>query len=297
MANYSVRGATSRESSIQVLGPIHGDLVLPAGSQTGLTLHGTNDMYQTLSTLHWPDPHVVRNRLMENKDALRQEAIEWIFQDEQQFVSWLNDVDKRFLWIKGGAGKGKTMMTIGITERISSASDNSVLVAYFFCQNADSQLNTVAGILKGLILRLMSQQEDLKDSLQRRWDCKNQQFIEDMNVWQTLWDVLLEMLDRCRSRKVYIVIDALDECEDKDMADFLGRVIRRGLYQPRVKWLLTSRPLDSAEQKLLTGPDWTKLGAQFGTCCSRSASLHRFQNFRARSNETLRRGYLPTTQR
>jgi hypothetical protein len=127
------------------------------------------------------------------------------------------------------------MMTIGITERILSASDNSVLVTFFFCQNADSQLNTIAAILKGLILRLLSQNRGLEDVLLNRWDRKTKQFTEDINVWQTLWDFFLEMLDHCCPRKVYVVIDALDECEDKDMADFLGRVVRRGSYLSKVK--------------------------------------------------------------
>jgi hypothetical protein len=222
-------------------------------------------MSRVLSKLRWPDPYAIRNRLLENKDALRSEAIEWIFQDEERFSTWLNDVNMRLLWIKGGAGKGKTMMTIGIVERILSAGDDSVLVTYFFCQNADSQLNTLAGTLKGLILRLMTQQEGLEDSLQRRWDRRDQRFIDDMNVWQTLWVVFLEMLDRCRPRTVYIIIDALDECEDKDMEDFLGRVVRSGLRQPRVKWLLTSRPLDSAQQKLLTGNDQIGLSLELNS--------------------------------
>jgi hypothetical protein len=212
-------------------------------------------MYQIITQLHWPNPDVVKNRLMEKKDKLLSTAIEWIFQDTERFLNWQNNSEMSLLWIKGGAGKGKTMMTIGITERILSASDNSVGVTFFFCQNADSQLNTIAAILKGLILRLLSQNRGLADVLLNRWDRKTKHFTEDMNVWQTLWDLFLEMLDHCRPRKVYVVIDALDECDDKDMADFLGRVVRRGLYKSRVKWLLTSRPLDSAEQKLLTGRD------------------------------------------
>jgi hypothetical protein len=216
---------------------------------------GIDHMYQILLSLRWPNPDVIKNRLMENKDKFLSAAIEWIFQDTERFLNWQNNLSTSLLWIKGGAGKGKTMMAIGITERLLSASDNSVLVTFFFCQNADSQLNTIAAILKGLILRLLCQNRGLEDVLLNRWDRRTKQFSEDMNVWQTLWDIILEMLDHCRPRKVYVVIDALDECEDKDMADFLGRIVRRGLYQSRVKWLLTSRPLDSAEQKLLTGPD------------------------------------------
>ena len=40
------------------------------------------------------------------------------------------------------------------------------------------------------------------------------------------------------------------------MADLLRTVVRTGLDSPsRLKWLLTSRPLDSAEQELLAGSD------------------------------------------
>jgi hypothetical protein len=202
---------------------------------------------------------------MENKDKLLSAAIEWIFQDTERFLNWQNNLDVSLLWIKGGAGKGKTMMTIGITERLLSASDNSVIVTFFFCRNDNSQLKTIAAILKGLILRLLSKNRGLEDALLNRWDRKTKQFTEDMNVWQTLWDVFLEMLDHCRPRKVYVVIDALDECEDKDMADFLGRIVRRGLYQSGVKWLLTSRPLDSAEQKLLTGDDQIGLSLELNS--------------------------------
>jgi hypothetical protein len=212
-------------------------------------------MYQVITQLRWPNPDSVKNRLMEKKDKLLWEAIEWIFKDTERFLKWQNNADMSLLWIKGGAGKGKTMMTIGITERILSASDNSVLVTFFFCRNDYSELNTIAAIIKGLILRLLRQNCSLENVLLNRWDCKTKQFTEDMNVWQTLWDVFLEMLDHCLPQGVYVVIDALDECEDEDMADFLGCVVRRGLHQSKVKWLLTSRPLGSVEQKLLTGPD------------------------------------------
>ena len=117
------------------------------------------------------------------------------------------------------------MMTIGITEQILSANDDSVVITFIFCQNANSQLNNIAAIFKGLILRLLSQNRGFEDVLLNRWDRKTKQFTEDMNVWQTLWDVFLEMLGHCRFRRVYVVIDALDECEDKDMANFPGRIV------------------------------------------------------------------------
>ena len=148
------------------------------------------------------------------------------------------------------------MISIGLIERLSLPQDEFTVVTYFFCQNADYELNTLEAIIKGLILQLVNQQQELKESLRRRWDTENARFSEDVTSWRTLWDIFLEMLEYCKCQRVYVVVDALDECQDGGMADFLKRLVRTGLYHPsKIKWLLTSRPLDSAERALLAGSD------------------------------------------
>ena len=204
--------------------------------------------------LRCPDTLLVKNRLKE-KDKLLYKSIDWILQDPK-YVRWQDEDDICLLWIKGGAGKGKTMMSIGLTERLSLSQDESTVVTYFFCQNANYELNTIEAIIKGLILRLVNQQKELNEPLQRRWDSANERFNEDITSWRTLWDIFLEILDCCKSRRVYVIVDALDECQDEGMADFLKLIVRNGFsYPSKIKWLLTSRPLDNADRALLAGSD------------------------------------------
>lgn len=147
-------------------------------------------------------------------------------------------------------------MSIGLIEELSQKHHESTVVAYSFCQNADNELNTLESIIKGLILQLMNQQIGLRESLRCRWDTAHNRFNEDITSWQNLWNILMEMLDRCQCSKIYIIVDALDECQDNGMADFFKRLVRNGLDHPsKIKWLLTSRPLDSAERALLVGRD------------------------------------------
>ncbi|KFZ24532.1 hypothetical protein V502_00989 [Pseudogymnoascus sp. VKM F-4520 (FW-2644)] len=208
-----------------------------------------------LRSLRCPDTLAVKNRLKENKDKLLPKSIDWILQDPK-YISWKDGEDVCLLWIKGGAGKGKTMISIGLIERLSRPQYESTVVTYFFCQEADYELKTLEAIIKGLILQLVTQQKDLKESLQRRWDTTNERFNEDVTSWRTLWNIFLEMLSRCKCPRVYVIVDALDECQDDGMADFLKLIVRTGLDQPsKIKWLLTSRPLDSAERELLAGSD------------------------------------------
>jgi len=187
------------------------------------------------------------------------QCIDWVLQDPQ-YISWQDTEHVCLLLIRGGAGKGKTMMSISLVERLSAFHDTSTIVIYFFCQNADYEINTIEAIIKGLILQLVNQQKELMESLRRHWDHENDRFDKDVSDWRILWYIFLEMLEQCQYKyqRVYIVVDALDECEGDGMADFLKCLVRTGLHHsPRVliKWLFTSRPLDSAEQELLVGTE------------------------------------------
>lgn len=198
--------------------------------------------------LKCPDSLRVKNYL-KAKDKLLREAFDWILNDPK-YISWRDGKEKCLLWIKGEAGKGKTMMSIGLIELLSQRSDNTIVI-YSFFQNANNQLNTVGSVLKGLIYRLAHQKKELKASLRSRWDREKERFIEDVESWRVLWNILLEMLDRCTS-KVFIVVDALDECQGSGRGDFLKLLIRNGLdHGAKIKWLLTSRPLEVAEKTLL----------------------------------------------
>ncbi|CAG8176104.1 unnamed protein product [Penicillium salamii] len=216
-----------------------------------------------LRHLRCPDSRAVKSRLKESKDKLLPESFEWILRDEK-YETWRDGDEVCLLWIKGGAGKGKTMIAIGLVEALHRfCNDKSSAVTYFFCQNSDSELNTLEGMMKGLILQLIHQQPALKECIRSRWNAEKNSFDENLTSWRALWYILLEMIDQCDSSKVYLVLDALDECHDGDMDEFLKALVRNGLHSPaRIKWLLTSRPLDSAERALLAGHEQIQLSLE-----------------------------------
>ncbi|CAG8080643.1 unnamed protein product [Penicillium salamii] len=245
-SRVEITGNTAQAGSIQVNNVAH-----PAPSLEDIDRC-------CLRALRCPNPMAVKHRLKENKDKLLPKSIEWILK-HPQYKTWQDGDDVCLLWIKGGAGKGKTMMSIGIIEDLSRLYE-STIVTYFFCQSADCEHNTLEAIIKGLIFQLVYQQPSLNhqpgQALRRRWDTTNNCFYdsEDLSSWRALWDVFLEMLEYCKCQRVYIIVDALDECQSDSMADFLKLLVRNGLDRPsKIKWMLTSRPLDTAERELLTG--------------------------------------------
>ncbi|QGA15964.1 hypothetical protein EYB26_003631 [Talaromyces marneffei] len=223
---------------------------VPARLPTSSDAHGIapqNDQ-SCLQALQAVNPFVVKNRLKENKDKLLVDAIEWIFHDPH-YCRWQDEDNVRLLWIRGGAGKGKTMMSIGLVEKLSQ--DDSSVVTYFFCQNANYELNTIEAIIKGLIWQLIQQRPELIGPLLHHWDAEHSRWKEKM-TWRALWDIFSETLHQYQRPQVYVIVDALDECQNSGMTEFLKLIVRTGLDHHHVKWLLTSRPLDSADRELLT---------------------------------------------
>ena len=56
--------------------------------------------------------------MKENKDKLLHRSFDWILHDPD-YLRWQDDDDIDLLWIKDGAGKGKTMMSIDPIEDLS----------------------------------------------------------------------------------------------------------------------------------------------------------------------------------
>lgn len=247
------------------------------GNQTNNTISGgsNNQQYNYFGSAAAPDPdEVVRELftllqcppdpcdtkldLKKAKGDILPDAIAWVL-DDDQYRQWKESRDVGLLWVRGGAGKGKTMMSIGLIEELTkspSGPDNGeATVVYAFCQNANDQLNTAESILKGLIWRLWKEHPVTSSALKELWDSRNRRLVEGAQTLRSLWGTFSAMVrECCRDRRLYIFVDALDECDKTGLKELLECIAHDGLSQcARVKWLLTSRPSHEAEHTMFPG--------------------------------------------
>lgn len=213
------------------------------------------DGLQCLRLLKSVDPENVRRRILTVKDQLVTASYSWILEDET-FRSWLDEDTNRLLWIKGGPGKGKTMMMAGLVDVLSEArnSQGAIAVSYFFCQNSDTELRTVSSIVKGLIYMLAFREKTLVDHLKRKFEAGGEEVFTGPRALFALWHVLEDMLRDFHGTRVYLIVDGLDECNDPELDGFLYLLSGCNSTAPgKVKWLVTSRPLPRIED--IIGPD------------------------------------------
>jgi hypothetical protein len=106
------------------------------------------------------DPLVDRASLITTKGQRGEGTCQWITTNKK-YDLWLAS-RSQLLWLSGGPGKGKTMLSIFLIEELDKiAQSQGALLAYFFCDNRDNRRNTAVAILRGLIYQLIQRRPKL----------------------------------------------------------------------------------------------------------------------------------------
>ena len=204
---------------------------------------------QCLKDLRLTNPNDDMTRIEETKGGLLEDSYVWIL-NHQDFIDWRDGDETRLLWIRGDPGKGKTMLLIGVVkelQKLKSTQDPGL--SYFFCQGTDSRLNNATAVLRGLIYQLLVQQQSLISYIREQYDKAGRQLFEDVNAFVALSNIFTKMLHDPRLTRVYLVVDALDECES-GLSELLKLIRNVSISSSRAKWLVSSRNRPEIETEL-----------------------------------------------
>ena len=190
---------------------------------------------------HGTDPRHDKERIEHEKGPLVGAAYQSIL-THLDFERKRDDLDKQLLWIKGNAGMGKTMLLVGIINKmvrqpeLPNESDNSRtdVVSYFFCQGDNPRLNNAPAVLQGLIYLLVVQKPELKCQLE------NSYHVKDANAIFALSNILTNILCNIK-QAAYLIIDALDECDEEGLKTLLSQILKISSRCRNVRWLVSSR--------------------------------------------------------
>jgi hypothetical protein len=160
-----------------------------------------------LQALFLTDPKVDRDKLVQAKGKRTEHTCEWVLRNES-FRAW-REGSLRSLWIRGGPGKGKTMISIFLTQQL----ENEKCI-YYFCAAGDTRRNSAAAVLRGLLWHLLSRHPDLASKL-RQWSEAEEHIQQIVDSAETLWNILMELTSDLTPAQVFCILDGLDECDQE----------------------------------------------------------------------------------
>src|SRR5467141_5471053 len=227
----------------------------------------TDEDHHCLTDLLLTDPRNEKTRTKRTKGGLLNDSFCWIL-GNSEFQRWREDKQSQLLWIKGDAGKGKTMLMIGIIDELqqqvarSGKSSAMEVLSYFLCQGTDSRLNTATAILRGIIYLLAIEQPFLISHLRTKYDHAGRKLFEDGSAFYCLSEVFRQMVQDPKLTAAYLVVDALDECEEglPQLLDLITWTV--SAQSSCIKWIVSSRNRYDIEQCLGIDDSHTRLSLE-----------------------------------
>lgn len=187
----------------------------------------------------------------QQSDAIsrRQEGTGIWFADSPKFLSWI-DGSNQTLFCPGIPGAGKTIIAAIVVDRLwKHVQNKDIGVAYIYCnyksQTDQTAINLAAAILKQLIQERPSIAEPVANLYDRHADRRTRPSLEE----------ILSALRKVVSNypKVYVVVDALDECLKGHRSQLLAML--RDLQSNRsLSFMATSCFIPEAMQQFTLSP-------------------------------------------
>ncbi|CAM5999841.1 unnamed protein product, partial [Sphagnum balticum] len=123
------------------------------------------------------------------------------------------------LWIKGKPGAGKSTLMKHTLGHCRQDFEDHIIAAYFFNARGDKLEKTPLGMLRSLSYQLLKQEPSLYEHFVPIFREKRQKHRTGELEWREseLKEFLLSEIQRCQSKPLLLLIDALDECNQPDV--------------------------------------------------------------------------------
>jgi ankyrin repeat domain-containing protein 50 len=199
----------------------------------------------------------------------------WLLENKS-FLKWLHDDQGSLLWCPGEPGVGKTVLSSIVIDHLQSYSfKGSTGVAFFYCDYQNQSQQSALAIISSFVRQLVQMTGKNFSPLQEL----HETLTAKGNVKPTLNDVEKLLISICgRFDKVYIVIDALDECNLAQRK--LLFPILPVLQRASISILTTSRPHAQDLERALK--DHVKLEV-----CASELDIQRYVNDQVEQDEDL----------
>ncbi|KAF4824800.1 Vegetative incompatibility protein HET-E-1 [Colletotrichum siamense] len=172
------------------------------------------------------------------------------------------------------------MLLCGIIDELDRLPANAGTMAYFFCQATDGRLNNPIAVLRGLVYMLLVQKPSLVASIRQKYDHAGKQLFEGVNAWDALSTIFLDLLESPSLKRVYLIIDALDECET-NLTQLLRLVVQlSSSSSSSMRLIVSSRNWPIIEEALGDATQKTRLSLELNRQ-SVSIAVGRYIRFKA----------------
>ena len=171
-----------------------------------------DELSKCLRDMEVTNPHDLLRDLKSRRGKRVQHTCEWILKRDK-FTAWRDSSRPQLFRVIGPPGIGKTMLSTFLVDILEEKvrKSSGKLFAFFFCDDKVQGQKSPAALLRSLIWQLLLQKNDLYKHVQQDYKLhgKDTCFKEVSSLSRMLESMIQDPV----AGEVFILIDALDECD------------------------------------------------------------------------------------
>ncbi|KAJ5750845.1 hypothetical protein N7533_007873 [Penicillium manginii] len=182
------------------------------------------DLEFYLGTLTFP-----RDELrVDEISSAHEKTCEWMMR-HPEYLKWTSHVELPihggFFWIKGKPGAGKSTMMKYLLSKTERMLGDTVILSFFFYAQGTFLERSIIGMYRSLLHQLLLSERISENSMKRFWKlAKSLGSPKDEIEWtkrdvKGLLSLTIKSLKGCQ---IVILIDAVDECDQKEVEDMIS---------------------------------------------------------------------------
>lgn len=160
------------------------------------------------------------------------------------FQNWRNDARAKLLWISADPGCGKSVLSkCLIEEKLAAMDAQHDIICYFFFKDISPDSRSITKALSAILHQLFTRSPELVVHAESAFADNG---IELSSMFDTLWDILMDVAKGPGVGRIICILDALDECEESQQGILIEKLKRFcssvGHGDKQLRFLVTSRP-------------------------------------------------------
>ncbi|KAK6332009.1 hypothetical protein TWF718_002547 [Orbilia javanica] len=177
-------------------------------------------------------------------------TLQWITTNNT-YSAWVSAPKASLLWVTGPPGCGKTTLSSYVSECLSEEAMGSSIVCRFFCNARVKESRDPIIMLRSIIYQILIRRRRLLGLVRKARSLQGPQLFQQLSG---LWELLLDLLRTEKKKKITIIIDSIDECDEPTQLMFINRITKY-VQQAQAgdsptKFFITSRPQTPVNFKL-----------------------------------------------
>ncbi|KAI4102544.1 MAG: hypothetical protein LQ339_004561 [Xanthoria mediterranea] len=179
---------------------------------------------------------------------------EWFLQ-HSRYRKWLETTTSAWLWVTGDPGCGKSVLSRHLVDSYmtrATASDEEDIVCYFFFKDDANSNRSATNALASIIHQIFVQDSSLLEHALPLYRANGTRLGQ---IFEPLWKIFHSVVTESPNRKITILLDALDECEEKTQNLLIPKFAELFSSPTRcfLKLLVTSRPSTAISDQIWHG--------------------------------------------